>query len=568
MSTRRAVWIPVLLTFVLYAITSTGRSLIDSDDAFYAHVAQQMLDRGDWVTPWANGVRFLEKPPLLYWLLMISYQILGVNEIGARLPTIAGMIAIVWLLFRMCLRAGESARAAIIASCAFAVSAGTFLFTRDTMHDICLLFFLVLAMAAFLDWYLDPARPLRPALLFYTALAGAMLSKSLIGVFFPLAIAAVFFAMSRDWPTLRSLHVIPGAALFLALAAPWHVLAALRNPGFLHHFFLNEQVFRFLNRREPMDFVSVPRVTFLLLVLVWFFPWTAFLPALARKPQSPLERLATAWTLTVLGFFTLSARLEHYALPALPAMSLLLGAALDRESRWVRRGFAALGGLGATAAAVWIAGAIWLGASGVSTLLSLGAREQGKIYQTDFEPLFDLPGPVLLQLLWPAGVTLAALAIGFLAAAWMERHRRRDSAAASVIGTAAAICLMIWWSYRVCDDVLSSRKFAVEVAARAQPGDRLVIVGDFESANSMAFYQRLPLQMVGGAPNLRHGLSYPDAPRLLITPGDLARYVQQPGWTFVLAPKSRLAELPIAGQPLLEMGGRVLQLSAAGPAGL
>src|SRR6185295_13221668 len=141
----------------------------------------------------------------------------------------------------------------LIAGLAFALSIGTLLFTVEALLDIALVFFLTLSMDAFLAWYLDPRRPPGPALLFYASLAGALLSRSLIGVFFPVAIVGVFLLLSKERPKLRDLHLAPGALVFLALAAPWHLLAAWRNPGFLRFFFLNEQVLRFFQQREPKD---------------------------------------------------------------------------------------------------------------------------------------------------------------------------------------------------------------------------------------------------------------------------------------------------------------------------
>ena len=196
-----------------------------------------MAERGDWITPYVNGVRFLEKPPLLYWVTAVSFKIFGVNEIALRLPTALAVIALVWLVLRIARRiSGEWA--ALVAGLSTAFSAGTYIFTRETLHDIWLVLFVALAMEAFTAWYMDPRRPARHALLFYAATAGAALCKSLVGVALPVGIVAVFFLLSRERPKWRTLHLLPGALLFLGLTLPWHCFAAARNQGFLNFFFV------------------------------------------------------------------------------------------------------------------------------------------------------------------------------------------------------------------------------------------------------------------------------------------------------------------------------------------
>ena len=100
---------PLLLVLVsgTYLYTATERAVLDDGDALYAHVAQQMVARGDWVTPHANGVRFLDKPPMMYWLMALSYELLGVTEFAARLPSVLALIGTVCLLYFMGRQSGE-----------------------------------------------------------------------------------------------------------------------------------------------------------------------------------------------------------------------------------------------------------------------------------------------------------------------------------------------------------------------------------------------------------------------------------------------------------------------------
>ena len=161
---------------------------------------------------------------------------------------------------------------------------------------------------------------------------------------------------ARTW---KRLHPFSGLLVILLIAAPWHILATLRNPpyfaftlhsgpgqyhGFLWFFFINEQLLRFLNLRYPRDYNTVPRLYFWLFHLVWLFPWSVYFPAIAKLSFKPVDRagrtrlLALCWIGFVLVFFTFSTTQEYYSMPCYPALALLLGSAMATEGAWVRRG--------------------------------------------------------------------------------------------------------------------------------------------------------------------------------------------------------------------------------------
>src|SRR3954467_15591033 len=202
-------------------------------------------------------------------------------------------------------------------------------------------------------------------------MAFAVLLKGLIGVVFPVGIAVVYLLISRRFfsrETWRRLHPISGALIFLAIAVPWHALATLRNPpyfaftfqsipgeyhGFFWYYFMNEHVLRFLGRRYPHDYNTVPRVLFWALHLVWLFPWSVYFPAALKLKYRSEDRasranlLALCWIGFVLLFFTFSTTQEYYSMPIYPALALLLGSARAGEGAWVKRGTLALAGFAA-----------------------------------------------------------------------------------------------------------------------------------------------------------------------------------------------------------------------------
>jgi hypothetical protein len=561
-----AVLLPLLLTAVVYVPTSGFRAVIDYDEGHYSQVALQMLARGDWITPYDDGVRFLEKPPLMYWLTATSLWAFGINEFALRLPSALGVILMVWIVM-LTARHAAGERAAIISGLCVAFCVGTYLFTREALHDIWLVLFLALAMFAFLRWYRNPSHPLRHALLFAFACAGAVMTKSLVGLAFPVGVVVLFFLLKRERPEWRSLHILPVSLVFLSLAAPWHWLAAVRNQGVLWSFFVNEQFLRFVGRHDPPVVWSVPLATFWLLNLVWFFPWTAFLPAAVvdlRKPmdadRGDLARLAVSWAVVILVFFSVSGRLEHYFFPAIPALALPIGLVLSRteENRATTWGFRTLALLGLAALAAGLAFAVWLSASGHGFKTGQAERTE-VISSTDFSILEEMPATIQAQLLKPAIVTILSMAAGFLAALQFEKRRRRMQAILCLTAVMAVICGLTQWSMVICEGMISSRSFGLAVAQEAAPGDHLVIMGDYESANSISFYQPLHIEVTDGvAYSLIPGMKYPDAPRIVLSHEEFASLWEGHDRVFVLVPASRRRDLRPAGIEVLQVLDRVL----------
>jgi 4-amino-4-deoxy-L-arabinose transferase-like glycosyltransferase len=557
----------------LYLAGARGRMALDVDEALYIAAGNGMARTGDLVTPYVNGVRFLDKPPLLYWLLAGLDRLLGPNELAAHLPPVLAVLAaaglLVWIGAQGAGPAGGRAAGAVFAFCV-----GTWLFTRETLPDGLLIAFVTLAMAAAVAFRLGRLGAGAASVTFGAALAGAVLSKSLLGLVFPLATLGLVWLLDPEPRRVRLRHTILAAVTFLGLALPWHVAVALRNPGFLAHAIVNEQVMRFFGQREPADVVSISLPIFWALFLVWLLPWTTFLPAaglgareaLRRKDaRGVVVRLAVAWAVVVLGFFSLSARLEHYAFAALPPLALLVALALapdpgsERVGRAVRGGFAAAAGLGGALAV----GGVGLGLAGLwwgPAALGVGAARPDRAYDTDFGPLAGLPEDLRRQLLPIAALTFAALGLAFLLARWLDARGRRGVAVAALWGGAFVFGLTADHSLRACGDEISSRRFGLALAHAAEPGDRFFVLGDFEAANSIACYAAPRIELVEGhAPTLAYGLSFRDAPRLTVSASELADVWSGARRVFLLADKARLPSLRLADPEVVaESEDRVL----------
>jgi 4-amino-4-deoxy-L-arabinose transferase-like glycosyltransferase len=555
---------PIFLAALIYLFSTTSRGVIDYDEGYYAQAALHMAKSGDWVTPYANGVRFLEKPPLLYWVTAASFRVFGINEFALRLPTAFAVIALVWIMTLIGRRVSNE-QAGFITGLSTALSVGIFLFTRETLHDVWLVLFIAMAVYAFVAWYLNTEHPVLPALLFYASMAGAFLCKSLVGVAFPIGIVIVFFLLSREWPRLRSLHLFVGSLLFLLLTVPWHWLAAVRNQGFLYFFFVGEQFLRFFGKREPPIVWSMPLLTFWALILIWLFPWTVFFPAafaeirkIAGGNSSILVRLTIAWAGVILIFFSISGRLEHYAFPALPALLLLVAEVLSRkgESKSILWAFRALAIIGILAVLAGGAGIWYVAGHGLN---SAASGPTNRLAETDFSILANLPPEIVSGLIKPAAVTVIAMAIGFGVALWFETHRQRTKAVMSVAVVMMVICGTIHWSLNICEDLISSKEFAMAVAREARPGDRLVVVDDYESANSLNFYEPLPVEVFSGmAYALIPGMKYPDAPKIVLTRQEFQSAWQSSCRIFAIVSKNRWSDMKPSGVEMRSLMHRVL----------
>ena len=355
--------------------------LLDDVDASHAQAAQHMAETGNLVTLYVNGVRYLEKPPLPYWLSAGFFKIFGQNVFAVHLTNALAVLGCAWLAWLWAGRAWGR-RAGFYGGLGVLTSVGIFLFTRFFIPDALLSFLLLFALYSFLTGF-EGRRPMR----FYgmwAALALATLTKGLIAPVFFIAAAVPFLAVSGLWRRWRELKLFSGILLFFAIAAPWHILAGLANPdqghpvgnhptpgnvhGFWYFYFLNEHVFRFLGTRFPHDYNRMPALWYWLGHLVWLFPWSLFIPALLvvawrtrrtwmqhlrgdagqtvafdldsaahRDASSYVARLKfrilSAWLLGIysafiLLFFSLSTNQEYYTFPSWPALLILIAGIL------------------------------------------------------------------------------------------------------------------------------------------------------------------------------------------------------------------------------------------------
>jgi 4-amino-4-deoxy-L-arabinose transferase-like glycosyltransferase len=334
---RRPVLLLIVLGLPIFLLGLGSPALYDPHESLYAEIAREMVLSGDWLTPHLNGTRYLDKPPLFYWLIALAYGAFGVAEFSARLPTALAGLGGVLVTYGIG-RYYFDGNAGSLAGLVLTTSVGYFVFSRQLLPDMVFTFFTTLSIAGLVRAVAGERRHQRWAIIASGSLAMAVLTKGVLGLF-PLVIVAGYALGLGRWRSLRRLVTLRGVALFTALTVPWHVWIAWQNTGYAWHYFANEQFWRFLGQRHPIDYISLPLPIFFLLLFLWLLPWSPYL-ALAipqmRPRLVPPDRAAQGYLLLLLWaglllifFATSRARLPQYSLPAMPALALLIGRSLD-----------------------------------------------------------------------------------------------------------------------------------------------------------------------------------------------------------------------------------------------
>lgn len=516
----------------IYLVLLGQRPLSVPSEARYAEIPREMLVSGDWLTPRLNGVKYFEKPPLFYWLQAADEALFGRSEFAVRVLTAAfGMGGC--LLVYVAGRAVWSRRAGLLAAATMATSVLYFELSRQVLLDMPVAFFLTATFTAFLLGIRAPPDSQTRAwamYLMYAMAAAATLTKGLIGMALPGLVVLVWLILTGRWSELRHVCLPTGTLLFLALAVPWHVAVALRNPEFAWFYFVHEHVLRFLTpeagRSEPVWF-------FIPILIIGWLPWVVFLPSAlwdsistwwADRRGRSAELFVFLWFVLPFLFFSASrSKLIPYVLPFFPPLALLLGAWLDRALEQERR--LARGGL------------ILL-----SVLLIGLALLVDRVHA---DPQLFIP-PRYLPAATPAlgdlmpleyGLALAAIALG-----WMARRDALGAAIAVMLAGSAAFGLAV-------DAIVgaaqpgSTKPLAMILDPRLRPNDEVAAL--FNYPQDLPFYlnRRITVAATGGD-ELDFGRSVEDTSGWMIGEGEFWRRWNEAGHTmYAVIPLARYAGL-------------------------
>ena len=535
---------------VIYMTGLARPALLDDADTVHAEAAKEMLQRHDWVTLYVNGIRYLEKAPLMYWGVATSYTLFGISEWSTRLPLMLGVLAMILATYGLG-RWTFGSEGGFDSALVLATALGPFLFTRFLIPDVPVGLWLTLTFWLFLV-SLEQTKPSRWICWGLAAVCALNVhTKGLIGLVFPAGAIGLYLLLTGNLRLLFKLRLFSSSLVFLAIAAPWHILAALRNPpqgnvrGFLWFYFVNEHILRFLNRRVPRDYDTVPLLLFWVLLVLWLIPWTVFLPqSLQEVPRrwrefrSQMTRRQRAyllfflWNVVIVGFFSLSTRQEYYTIPAIPGMALLVGGWLQRErasdadSRERRNGRISSAILLAVGAIIAVAGFALLffsKAPAPGTDLSDLLRKNPQDYALSFGHFLDLTPQAMGAFRVPLfGFSLAFL-LGTLVNFILRRRNRAGAGNVALAAMMVVVLACVRIAFGIFSPIISSKDLALAIREQYQPGDQIVVGGLYENASTLNFYSGLPLHSLharGG--NMWYGTQFPGAPRVWETQASFA----------------------------------------------
>jgi len=561
------------LWLAIYFASIFSPPLLDDVDTIHAEAAREMVLRHDWVTLYTDGIRYLEKAPLMYWGVAGSYEIFGVREWSTRLPLVLGVLALLLTIYRFgTLAYGE--RGGLYSAVVLCTALGPYIFTRFEIPDIVVGLWITLSLLFF--WMsLQQEKPSRWVCWgFAASCAMNVLTKSLIGLVFPLGIVYLYLLLTRSLRHLLKLRPISSALVFLVIAAPWHILAALANPsqgdvkGFLWFYFINEQLNRYLGKRVPAGYDTVPLLIFWALTLLWVAPWLAFLPQslkgirwrgrelkdkLSSRQQANL--LFAVWAVVIVGFFTFSTRQEYYTIPAIPALALLIGGwlaneaeNLETEGRSGRISSWALFAVVAAGSALGIALLFSSKSPAPSADLADLLQKNPQDYDFSLGHFLDLTPEALGMFRWQLFGAVASLFIGAGMNLWLRYKRKPEYGNTLLAGMMVALLACVHSAFVVFSPILSSKPLATAIKQHYQPGDVIVIDGQYHEASTLNFYLETRVRVLHEpSGNLWYGSKFPDAPHVFETTASFAQLWNSPSrvflWTDEDNPKT-LARLP------------------------
>lgn len=317
--------------------------LFDTNEGLYAEIAKEMYSSHHYVIPTLNGVPYIEKPPLLYWLVTVCFHLWGTTEFAARfVPATCGALTCCSLVFfaQQINRLREGMLALLILS----TSLGFIAISRVLFFDMLLTaMFTLCLMSFYLAWFFKEGGQLRKGVWYtrigYGFLGLTILAKGMVGAVLVVLIFAAFLCCTRTFRAYFKWFLEPvGITIFLLIVLPWHLFAMWQHTGFFQDFFINEQLMRFLDKRIPHDYYGGAFYYYLPKLIMYLLPWGLLLPLLGLKKyrgdvlKDPLKIFTWLWFLIPLVFFSASrAKANYYMVIVCPALALLLAQAISSD---------------------------------------------------------------------------------------------------------------------------------------------------------------------------------------------------------------------------------------------
>lgn len=532
---RDCLWLAVAFA-LLFGIKLGTHPLVNPDEGRYAEIPREMVVTGDWVTPRLDGVKYFEKPPLMYWSVAGCYVIFGSSEWSMR--AMPALFAIAGVLLTYAAGRRIYGRTAGLAA---AVILGTSLIyyalARVLILDMALAVLMSATLFCFILGVREPARPgigaassgNRRRWLFYGLYASAALAtltKGLIGFLLTGLVMFLWLLVFNQWKRLRPLYLPTGVVVFLAIAAPWHLLAAQRNPDWASFYFVHEHWERFTTtahmRSEPWWF-------FIPWVVVGLFPWIGFLDSAVRhalrggwkaRADNADAWFLALWAAVVFLFFSKSqSKLIPYILPIFPPLAVLIGA--------------------------WLADAVTAGVARLRfglRVFSFGCGLIGiALLAAVLKPGTLIRDPALALALQPHAFAAAAvLILGGIFTPWFARNRGVGTAMRGIAVTIAAFYVVLAWASPHFLQTRSTKPLTQIFVAEARPDDRVFHYREF--LHDFVFYTRRPVEVVDFEGELMHGLRAEPQLNRLVAEAEFRRVWAGAGRVFVVVRRNEKAQ--------------------------
>jgi 4-amino-4-deoxy-L-arabinose transferase-like glycosyltransferase len=508
-----------LVAAALYLLRLGHAPLVDPPEGLHAQIAREMLRMGDWITPHVSGVRYFDKPPLMYWLMSGSFAVAGVGEAAARVWSALAAVGIAAVTARLGFMLG-GARVALLAGLIVIANLGMYLYGRLVKPDMIFILCIVLAYAGFAVAYKGAGR--WGLAVFYASLGVATMTKDVLGAAGPLVVVALFLVLTRERP-LAPWAPWWGVLLLLAIVVPWYAAVEARNRGFLWYTLVDTDVLNFARHRVfPDEDVPLGALQFLGVTFLAFLPWSLAAPwAVARALRRPWEDatarlwvLVALWPLVVIGFFTLSPfKLPHYGLPAFPALALLVARVWD-ESMDAVPGSLRPRALIVPVLVTFAVAAVALGLA-MADRLPLPAGALGNLdlatrnLAARGQEIASAPLSAYASLL---RTCMMIFVVGSLVLAWAAWRRSPALGAWATVAVTLAFLPAAGDGVAVFARTRSARAVTEALVLRLQPGDQVMHEGPLENSGSVLLAIDRPVTVVNGLQsNLAFGATFPEA---------------------------------------------------------
>ncbi len=500
----RGAWVALFLLFsIVYFGSLTSPALLDDADAGHSEAAREMYASGDYVTLHINGIRYMEKPPLPYWLVAAGFHIFGVHELAVRLPSALAIFLLMVLAYRWGCKAFDR-RVGVYTALFVTTAIGYYLFSRILIPEA----LLSLLIAASLWFFLTALEPQAAAWRWYAGYTCA-------------------------------------------------ALAVLAKGRFFWFYFVNEHFLRFLGKRYPRDYNKLPAYLYWSLHLAWLFPWSMYFPLALKDSWQTLKSkvaiprfeartrlMCWIWAGIILVFFALSTNQEYYTYPAYFPLILLLAVAVSSSeskdtskegSRWLLWA-AALIAIASVASGCALAAGLWSSrhlpfTPDIGTVL---AKHDLSNDTLSMSHMLDLSGESFAALRLPAILAAIAFLVGPLTSLALRWKRKNWAATWTLAVTMTVFLSAAHIALQRFEPYLSSKPLAEKIAAQIQPSDQVMIYGDQSFGTSLLFYLQRPIELVNGkSTSMWFGSTFPDAPKRWVTDDDLLRAWNSPTRVFL-----------------------------------